>query len=108
MQTEFLKKFFTENMTHVVKRQIMNFMQKTNESYEVACECFKDLLIVYPNHGYDLGWQIEYFYDGLLSETKKYIDMMCNDMFFNKTQRETWSYLEEISKHAKRWVILQI
>ena len=103
MQTAFLKKFFTKNRTHAVKRQIMNLRQKSNDSYEVAWERFKDLLIVCPHHGYNIGRHIGYFYDGLLSDTKKYIDMMCNGTFFNKTQKEAWNYLEEISEHARRW-----
>ena len=51
MQTEFLKNFFPFHRTNVLKRQIMNFSQKDNETFYRCWERFKDLLNACPHNG---------------------------------------------------------
>ena len=103
LQTEFLKKFFSLNRTHALKRQILNYSQKPSESFEQAWERYKDILLACPHHGYDKGRTIMYFYDGLQASAKQFIDTMCNGLFFEKTPTEAHAYLEELAEHTRRW-----
>ena len=103
LQAEFLKTFFSLNKTHALKRQILNYSQKTSESFEQAWECYKDILLACPHHGYDKGMTIMYFYDGLQVSSKQFIDTMCNGLFFEKTPTEAHAYLEELAEHTRRW-----
>ena len=103
LQSIFLKNFFTENMTHSVKQQIQNFQQKASKSFQASLERFKDLLVACPHHGFNLGGILGFFYQGCTSETRRYIETMCNGTFFRKTWKDAWDYLEEISEHEKRF-----
>ena len=61
MQTEFLKKFFPIHRTNALKRQIINFSQKDNETFYQCWERFKDLLNACPCYGYET-WRIISFF----------------------------------------------
>jgi hypothetical protein len=84
MQTEFFKKFFPIHRTNALKRQIMNFVQKENETFYQCWECFKDLLNFCPHHGYEIWRTINFFYEGLLPQMRQFVEMMCNGGFFKK------------------------
>ena len=51
MKIEFLKKFFPIHRTNALKRQIMIFSQKDNETFYQRWERFKDLLNACPHNG---------------------------------------------------------
>ena len=103
LKKEFLTKFFGISRTYALRGQIMGYRQKPNESYDQTWERFKDLLLACPHHGYEKGRIIGFFYDGMLPQTKQFIDMMCGGGFFNKTQTQAWDFLEEITEHTRRW-----
>ena len=62
MQTEFLKKNFPIHRTNALKRQIMNFSQKDNETFYQCWERFKNLLNACPHHGYETWRIISFFF----------------------------------------------
>ena len=68
-----------------------------------AWERFKDLLPVCPHHGYETWRAIEFFYDGLTSNMRKYIKKMCNGEFINKDLDEVRDYIEILAEKAQTW-----
>jgi hypothetical protein len=61
MTREFLKKFFPTHKTNTLRRSIMNFAMKENETFFQCWERFKELLLSCPHHGYET-WQVISFF----------------------------------------------
>ncbi|KAL5722472.1 hypothetical protein ACHQM5_005988 [Ranunculus cassubicifolius] len=78
----------------------MNFSQKENEVFFECWERFKELLLSCPHHGYEIWRVISFFYDGLTSTLRQFVEMMCNGEFMNKDPEE---YLESISESSQSW-----
>jgi hypothetical protein len=84
MTREFLKKFFPTHKTNTLRRNIMNFAMKENETFFQCWERFKELLLSCPHHGYETWRVISFFYDRLSSKMRQFVEMMCNGEFMNK------------------------
>ena len=61
MTREFLKKIFPTHKTNTLRRNIMNFSQKENETFSQCWERFKELLLASPHHGYETWRVISFF-----------------------------------------------
>ena len=70
MTREFLKKFFPTHKTNTLRKNIMHFSQRENETFFQCWERFKDLLLTCPHHGYDTWRVISFFYDGIPSNMR--------------------------------------
>jgi hypothetical protein len=101
MQTEFFKKFFPIHRTNALKRQIINFVQKENETFYQCWKRFKDLLSSCPCHGYEIWRTINFFYEGLMFQMRQFVEMMCNDEFLNKDPNEAWKYFDHLAENAQ-------
>ena len=84
MTREFIKKFFPTHKTNMLRRLIMNFAKKEDETFFQCWERFKDLLNICPHHGYKIWCVIRFFYEGLTSPMRQFVEMMCNGEFMNK------------------------
>ena len=102
LQEAFLRKFFSMHRTQALQGHIMHFAQKQDESIYHMWERFKETLLQCPHHGYTLSNLLAFFYNGLTPKMKEYVELMCNDQFFEKTQYEAWAYIETIAEHATR------
>ena len=103
VQTEFLKKFFPIHKTNSLKKQIKNFFQKPNEQYFQCWERFKDLLNSCPHHGFENWRTVSFFYEGLNSETKQFVEMMCNGEFLDKNPEDALEYLDHLVDKTQSW-----
>lgn len=103
MTREFLKKFFPTHKTNTFRRNIMNFSQKENETFFQCWERFKELLLACPHHGYEKWSVISFFYDELFSNMRKFVEMMCNGEFMNKSSDEAWDYFDLLADNAQVW-----
>jgi dsDNA-binding SOS-regulon protein len=103
MTREFLKKFFPTHRTNALRRAIMNFAQKEEEAFFQCWERYNELLNACPRHGYERWRLISFFYDGLNSTMRQFVEMMCNGEFMNKEADEAWDYLEELAESAQSW-----
>ena len=101
MQTEFLKKKFPIHRTNALKRQIMNFSQKENETFYQCWERFKDLLNVCPHHGYETWRIISFFYESLTPKMCQFVEMMCNGEFLNKDPDKAFNYFDLLTANAQ-------
>lgn len=103
MSREFLKKFFPTHKTNTLRRNIMNFSQKENETFFRCWERFKELLLTCPHHGYETWRVISFFYDGLSSEMRQFVEMMCNGEFMDKDPEEAWDYFDFLAENSQSW-----
>nr|GEU66119.1 DNA-directed DNA polymerase [Tanacetum cinerariifolium] len=63
--SKFVNYFFSPSKTTNLKNDIMNFQQKFDETFNEACDRFKDLLCKCPHHGFSELHQIDIFYNAL-------------------------------------------
>ena len=101
MQTEFLKKFFPIHRINALKRQIMIFLQKDNETFYQCWERFKDLLNACPRYGYEIWRIISFFYESLTPKMCQFVEMMCNGEFLDKDLDEVFDYFNLLAKNAQ-------
>ncbi|KAL6528076.1 hypothetical protein OROHE_015026 [Orobanche hederae] len=104
---EFVEKFTTKYFPPIkvakLKYEISTFRQQDSESFHEAWERYKDMLHKCPNHGFNLGAQVNYFYSGLIPSCRANVDSSSNGSLGNKTMRETYNLFDLISKQSARW-----
>ena len=103
MTKEFLKKFFPIHKTNTLKRDIMNFSQKENETFFQCWERFKELLLACPPHGYETWRLISFFYNGLSPVMRQFVEMMCNGEFMSKGSDEAMEYFDFLAENSQSW-----
>ena len=81
----------------------MNFSQKENETFFQCWERFKELLLACPHHGYETWGVISFFYDGLFSNMRQFVEMMGNGEFMNKSPDEACDYFDLLAGNAQVW-----
>ncbi|CAN6585951.1 unnamed protein product [Malus baccata var. baccata] len=70
LQEKFLNKFFPSSKTLALKKEILAFAQKPNESFHKAWERYNEMYTKCPHAGFDSNLQMNIFYDGLNATTK--------------------------------------
>ena len=60
-------------------------------------------MLACPHHGYKTWRVIGFFYDGLTSNMRQYVEMMCNREFIDKGPDEAWDYIEILAEKAQTW-----
>jgi hypothetical protein len=85
MTRKFLMKFFPTHKTNTLRKNIMHFSQRGNETFFQYWERFKDLLLACPLHGYDTWRVISFFHDAISSNMSQFVEMMSNDEFMSKS-----------------------
>ncbi|XP_060965157.1 uncharacterized protein LOC133034144 [Cannabis sativa] len=103
MTKTFFVKYFPVHKTNSLKRQISTFSQKDNETFYQVWERFKDLLSQCPHHGYESWRIVSYFYEGLTSRERQFVEMMCNGEFLQKEPEEALEFLIELAEKSHTW-----
>ena len=96
----FFHKYYPNHKTQNIKKQISTFTQKANEKLHQAWKRYKDLLNHCPHHGYESWWIVSFFYDGLTYEKLKFVEMMCNGGFIQKSSNEAFEFLKDMAKKS--------
>nr|GEU57870.1 reverse transcriptase domain-containing protein [Tanacetum cinerariifolium] len=73
-------------------------LEKPNESFNEACERFKDLLRQCPHHGFSELHQLDTFYNALNPNDQDALDFAAGGNFLDKIPRECLSIIESKSK----------
>nr|GFC40256.1 reverse transcriptase domain-containing protein [Tanacetum cinerariifolium] len=63
--SKFINQFFPPSKTTYLRKEIINFLQKSNETFNEAWERFKYLLRQCPHHGFSELHQLDTFYNAL-------------------------------------------
>ena len=96
-----LKKNFPAHKTIQLKRQIQGFSEKYGESFSQSWERYKELLNQVPHHGYDTHHLVTFSYEGISSERRKFIQMMCNGIFLSNDLDEAMNFYEQLSENSQ-------
>nr|GFA38859.1 reverse transcriptase domain-containing protein [Tanacetum cinerariifolium] len=63
--SKFINEFFPPSRMTNIQNEISNFQQRSDESFDKACDRYKDLLYACLHHGFTELHQINTFYDAL-------------------------------------------
>nr|GFA71284.1 reverse transcriptase domain-containing protein [Tanacetum cinerariifolium] len=81
-----------------LRNEITNFLQKSNETFNEAWECFKDLLRHCPHHRFSELHQLDTFYNALNPNDHDALDSVAGGNFLDKIPRECLSIIKSKSK----------
>nr|GEY19796.1 hypothetical protein [Tanacetum cinerariifolium] len=96
--SKFINQFFPPSKTTYLQNEIINFLQKPNETFNEEWECFKDLLRQCPHHGFSELHQLDTFYNALNPNDQDALDSAAGGNFLDKIPRECLSIIESKSK----------
>nr|GEY97474.1 reverse transcriptase domain-containing protein [Tanacetum cinerariifolium] len=96
--SKFINQFFPPSKTTYLRNQIINFLQKPNETFNEAWERFKDLLRQCPRHGFSKLHQLDTYYNALNPNDQYALDSAVAGNFLDKIPRECLSIIESKSK----------
>nr|GEV79386.1 reverse transcriptase domain-containing protein [Tanacetum cinerariifolium] len=95
---KFINQFFSPSKTTYLRNEIINFLQKPNETFNEAWENFKDLLRQCPHHDFSELHQLYTFYNALNPNDQDALDSAAGGNFLDKISRECLSIIESKSK----------
>nr|GEV66577.1 hypothetical protein [Tanacetum cinerariifolium] len=96
--SKFINQFFPPSKTTYLRNEIINFLQKPNETFNEAWERFKDLLRQCPHHGFSELHQLDTFYNALNPKDQDALDSAAGGNFLDKIPHECLSIIESKSK----------
>nr|GEY42898.1 reverse transcriptase domain-containing protein [Tanacetum cinerariifolium] len=96
--SKFINQFFPPSKTTYLRNEIINFLQKPNETLNEAWERFKDLLRKCPHHGFSELHQLDTFYNALNPNDQDALDSASRGNFLDKIPCECLSIIESKSK----------
>nr|GEU63820.1 reverse transcriptase domain-containing protein [Tanacetum cinerariifolium] len=96
--SKFINQFFPPSKTTYLRNEITNFLQKPNETFNEAWECFKDFLRQCPHHGFFELHQLDTFYNALNPNNQDALYSAAGGNFLDKILRECLSIIESKSK----------
>nr|GEX31825.1 reverse transcriptase domain-containing protein [Tanacetum cinerariifolium] len=96
--SKFINQFFPPSKTTYLRNEIINFLQKPNETFNKAWERFKDLLRQCPHHSFSKLHQLDMFYNALNPNDQDALDLAAGGNFLDKIPRECLSIIESKSK----------
>nr|GEX65818.1 reverse transcriptase domain-containing protein [Tanacetum cinerariifolium] len=94
--SKFINQFFPPSKTTYLRNEIINFLQKPNETE--AWERFKDLLRQCPHHSFSELHQLDTFYNALNPNNQDALDSAAGGNFLDKIPRECLAIIESKSK----------
>nr|GEU62596.1 hypothetical protein [Tanacetum cinerariifolium] len=92
--SKFINQFFPPSKTTYLRKEIINFLQKPNETFNEAWERFKDLLRQCPHHGFSELHQLDTFYNALNPNDQDDLDSAAGGNFLDNIPRECFSIIE--------------
>nr|GEV05840.1 reverse transcriptase domain-containing protein [Tanacetum cinerariifolium] len=100
--SKFINQFFPPSKTTYLRNEIINFLQKPNENFNEAWECFKDLLRKCPHHGFSELHQLDTFYNALNPNDQDALDSAAGGNFLDKIPRECLGNNRENQQHFQK------
>nr|GEX81169.1 reverse transcriptase domain-containing protein [Tanacetum cinerariifolium] len=94
--SKFINQFFPPSKTTYLRNEIINFLQKPNETFNEAWERFKDLLRQCPHHGFSKLHQLDTFYNALNLNDQDALDSAARGNFLDKIPQECLAIIENM------------
>nr|GEY08326.1 reverse transcriptase domain-containing protein [Tanacetum cinerariifolium] len=92
--SKFINQFFPPSKTTYLRNEIINFLQKPNETFNEAWERFKNLLRQCPHHSFSELHQLDTFYNALNSNDQDALDSAAGGNFLDKIPPECLEIIE--------------
>ncbi|KAJ9539018.1 hypothetical protein OSB04_031751 [Centaurea solstitialis] len=102
LKSAFLSRYFPISRANKIRAEIRNFKQG-KDSLVKAWERYKDLFLIFPNHGIDDREMINIFYAGLTNDSRLRLDSSCGGIFPYKSVREARKLLDDMEAHYLDW-----
>nr|GEW94813.1 reverse transcriptase domain-containing protein [Tanacetum cinerariifolium] len=96
--SKLINQFFPPPKTTYLRNEIINFLQKPNETFNEACEHFKDLFRQCTHHGFSELHELDTFYNALNPNDQDALDSAAGGNFLDKIPRECLEIIESKSK----------
>nr|GEV10260.1 reverse transcriptase domain-containing protein [Tanacetum cinerariifolium] len=96
--SKFINQFLSPSKTTYLQNEIINFLQKPNETFNEAWEHFKNLLRQCPHHGFLELHQLDMFYNALNPNDQDALDSAAGGNFLDKIPRDGLAIIESKSK----------
>nr|GEZ88513.1 reverse transcriptase domain-containing protein [Tanacetum cinerariifolium] len=95
--SKFINQFFLPSKTTYLRNEIINFLQKPNETFNEAWERFKNLLRQCLHHGFSEFHQLDTFYNALNPNDQDALTSAAGGNFLDKIPREGLEIIESKS-----------
>ncbi|KAJ9535255.1 hypothetical protein OSB04_un001653 [Centaurea solstitialis] len=102
LKSAFLSRYFPISKANKIRAEIRNFKQG-KDSLVKAWGRYKDLFLIFPNHGIDDREMIDVFYAGLTNDSRIRLDSSCGGIFPYKTVKEARKLLDDMETHYLDW-----
>ncbi|CAN6680009.1 unnamed protein product [Malus baccata var. baccata] len=103
LQENFLNKFFPSSKTLALKKEILAFAQKPNESFHEAWERYNEMYTKCPYAGFDSNLQMNIFYDGLNATTKSQVNASAGRSLMSKSAGEAFKLFDMMASESQQW-----
>ncbi|KAJ9541423.1 hypothetical protein OSB04_027929 [Centaurea solstitialis] len=102
LKSAFLSRYFPISRVNKIKAQIRNFKQGKDNLVK-AWERYKDLFLIFPNHGINDNEMMNIFYAGLTNDSRLRLDSSCGGIFPYKSVKEARKILDDMEAHYLDW-----
>jgi len=99
----FLKKFYPIHKTALIRKNLMQFKQESNNSFWRYFERFKDLLTQCPHYGIEKWQQCQILYNGLDYQTETLLETMSQGGYLQKDENQGWDLFEDLAEKTIQW-----
>ncbi|CAN6554873.1 unnamed protein product [Malus baccata var. baccata] len=89
--------------TLALKKEILAFAQKPNESFHEAWERYNEMYTKCPHAGFDSNLQMNIFYDGLNATTKSHVNASAGGSLMSKSAREAFELFDMMASESQQW-----
>nr|GEY51582.1 hypothetical protein [Tanacetum cinerariifolium] len=96
--SKFINQLFPPSKTTYLRNEIINFLQKPNETFNEALERFKNLLRKCPHRGFSELHQLDTFYNALNPNDQDALDSAAGGNFLDKIPRDGLAIIESKSR----------
>ncbi|XP_070679214.1 uncharacterized protein [Malus domestica] len=103
LQEKFLNKFFPSSKTLALKKEMLTFAQKPNDSFHEAWERYNETYTKCPHAGFDSNLQMNIFYDGLNATTKSQANASAGGSLMSKSAREAFELFDMMASESQQW-----
>src|SRR3954466_3391901 len=103
MSRTFLSKYYPAQRTNAIRKEMMQFVQYSGESFHECWERYKNLYVQCPHHGFSDWQKVQHFYEGLLLESRNTVDSAVGGSLVAKTPEEALKTFEMISENSQQW-----
>ena len=90
-------------MQHEALQRIFNFRQLEDEHLTKAWGRFGSLLRAQPGHDIPKNELLDIFYNGLIDESRTYLDICAGCVFRKRTVAEAEELMAKIAKNYDEW-----